>query len=108
MATSETRTYYQTVDRVFAGAQKAVRDLGYKVDSLDKANGLISFKTGMSWKSWGGQEMSIMIIDNGDGSVEVSVSGKRKQTGVILQVTDWGEAVGIAKKVFVKMNEHIK
>ena len=75
MASSETKIYHKTLGQAFAAAQKAVRDLGYKVDTLDKTSGLLNFKTGMSWKSWAGQEMSVMIIDNGNGSVEVSVSG---------------------------------
>jgi hypothetical protein len=107
MASSETKTYTKTFDQVFAAAQKSVRDLGYKVDSLDKANGLISFKTGMSWKSFSGQEMSVMLIDNGDGSIEASISGKRNQAGVF-QATDWGEASGIAKKTLAKMDEYLK
>lgn len=81
--------------------------MGTKVDSFDKASGLLNFKTGMSLKSWAGQEMSVMMIDNENGSVEVSVSGRRNQSGVVLQVYDWGEAAGIAKKVIAKMDEHL-
>ena len=107
MAESECKNYEKTQDQVFAAAQKAVRDLGYKVDSLDKANGLLNFKTGMSWKSWSGQEMSIMLIHNGDGTVEASVSGRRNQSGVLIQACDWGEAASIAKNVLAKMDEHL-
>lgn len=108
MATNEVKTYQKSLDQVFAAAQKTVRDLAYKVDSMDKANGLLNFKTGMSWKSFAGQEMSIMMIDNGDGTVEVSVTGRRNQSGVVLQVYDWGEAKGIATKVFAKLDEHLR
>jgi hypothetical protein len=108
MATTEIRTYKKPIDTVFAAAQKAVRDLGYKIDSLDKSNGLLNFKTGLSWKSWAGQEMSIMMIDSGDGKVEVSVTGRRNQSGVVLQVYDWGEAKGIAAKVLAEMDRHIR
>ena len=108
MATNEIKMYQKSLDQAFAGAQKAVRDLGYKVDSMDKANGLLNFKTGMSWKSWAGQEMSIMFIDNGDGTVEVSITGRRNQSGVVLQVADWGEAKGIAKKVFAKLDQYLQ
>lgn len=107
MASSETKIYHKTLGQAFAAAQKAVRDLGYKVDTLDKTSGLLNFKTGMSWKSWAGQEMSVMIIDNGNGSVEVSVSGRRNQSGVVIQIYDWGEAAGIAKKVIAKMDENM-
>lgn len=95
------------LDQAFSCAQKAIRDLGYKVDLLDKPNGLLNFKTGMSWSSWAGQEMSVMIIDNGDGTVEVSVTGRRNQNGVVLQVYDWGEAKGIAGKLLAKMAEYL-
>jgi hypothetical protein len=107
MAKSESKNYAHSLDQVFAAAQKAVRDLGYKIDTIDKANGLLNFKTGMSWKSWAGQEMSVMMIDNGDETVEASVSGRRNQSGVLIQVYDWGEAGGIAKKVLAKMDEHL-
>src|SRR4051812_8640497 len=104
MAAPETRTYRRRMDQAFLATQKAVRDLGYKVDSIDKAAGLLNFKTGMSWKSWAGQEMTAMLIDNGDGSVDVSLTGRRSQTGVVLQIYDWGEKGGIAKKVFAKID----
>ena len=107
MAGSETATFNNSLDQVFSSAQKAIRDLGYKVDSLDKNNGLLNFKTGLSWWSWAGQEMSVMMIDNGNSSIEVSVSGRRNQSGVVLQITDFGEAGGIARKVIAKMAEHL-
>src|SRR3990172_7389714 len=91
MADAEVRTYNKPIDQVFVAAQKAIRDLGYKIDSLDKAAGLLNFKTGMSWKSWAGQEMSLMLLDSGSGSVEVSITGRRSQSGVILQIYAWGE-----------------
>ena len=75
---------------------------------MDKANGLLNFKTGMSWKSSAGQEMSVMMIDNGDATVEVSVTGRRNQNGVVLQVYDWGETKGIATKVFAKLDEYLR
>lgn len=108
MASGEMKTYQGTLDNVFAAVQKAVRDLGYKVDSMDKSAGLLDFKTDMSWKSWAGQEMSVMLIDNGDESVEVSLGGRRNQSGVMLQAYDWGEAGGIANKVFGRMDEYLR
>ena len=102
------RTYQKSLDQVFAAAQKTVRDLEYKVDLMDKANGLLNFKTGLSWNSWAGQEMSVMMIDNGDATVEVCVTGRRNQSGVLLQVWDWDEAKGIATKVFAKLDEYLQ
>jgi hypothetical protein len=107
MGNSETRNFAKPMETVFTAAVKAVRDLGYKIDSLDKANGLINFKTGMSWKSWAGQEMSVLLLDEGGGTCSVDIAGKRSQTGVILQVADWGEKASIAKKVFEAMGKYI-
>ena len=59
-------------------------------------------------KSWAGQEMSILIVDNGDGTRTVDISGRRSQSGVVIQIYDWGEAAGIAKKIFAKMDEFLQ
>jgi hypothetical protein len=103
MAQPETRIYRQPPEVVFNAVVKAVRDLGYKIDSMDRANGLLNFKTGMSMKSWAGQEMSAVILDNGNGTTELSLTGNRSQSGVIIQVYDWGEAKAIAGKLFERV-----
>ena len=108
MTTETVKVYPKSLDQIFPLAQKSIRDLGYKIDLIDKVNGLLNFKTGMSWKSWAGQEMSIMIIDNGDGTSEISVTGQRNQSGVVIQVYDWGELKGITKKVFEKLDQHLQ
>jgi len=107
MSEAVTKVYKSTQAEIFSAAQRAIRDLGYKVDRLDRTNGLLTFKTGLSWKSWAGQEMSIMLIDLSSTEVEVSLSGKRNQTGVIVQLYDWGEVNGIANKVLEVMDEYL-
>jgi hypothetical protein len=107
MSKPETRNYSYPSDKIFNAALKTVRDLGYKIDNLDKANGLLNFKTGMSWKSWARQEMSILILDNGDHTCSIDISGRRNPNGAILQVYDWGEAGSIATKVFEGVEERL-
>jgi|GEM_PF-2082441 hypothetical protein len=107
MSEAVTKVYKSTQAEIYSAAQRAIRDLGYKVDRLDRTNGLLTFKTGLSWKSWAGQEMSIMLIDVSSTEVEVSLSGKRNQTGVIVQLYDWGEVHGIANKVLEVMDEYL-
>jgi len=51
MAKPITLNYAYPQDQVFNTALRAVRTLGYKIDSIDKSNSLLAFKTGMSWKS---------------------------------------------------------
>ena len=81
----------------------AVAKLGYKIYNVDKAKGLIQFKTPMSLFSWAGQDMSIAIKDNGNGTT-VAISGVRNPAG-FMQVYDWGEPGMIAKKVFSLMDK---
>lgn len=106
MAKPIIKNFNKDATKLFSASQKAIRDLGYKTEQLDKESGLINFKTGMSMRSWAGQSMSIMIIDEGD-SCEVSISGVRNQSGVIVQVYDWGEGKKIAKKVFDKIENYL-
>ena len=102
MTKSITRNYSLTYEQVFNKAQIVVAKLGYKIHNVDKAKGLIQFKTPMSWFSWAGQDMSIAIKDNGNGTVSVDISGLRNTAG-FMQVYDWGEPGMIAKKVFSLM-----
>ena len=61
MPKSVTRNYSLTYEQVFNKAQTAVGKLGYKIYNVDKAKGLIQFKTPMSLFSWAGQDMSVEI-----------------------------------------------
>jgi len=77
----------------------AVARLGYTLKSVDKENGLITFETGMSMKSWGGQSMSIHVMEIAEKVVQITIGGKRNAHGAQMQVFDWGEASGIASKI---------
>lgn len=72
---------------------QAVRDLGYTINSLDKQNGRIVFKSGMSWFTFG-QEFTLVIIDNGNGTCSCDGTSECKK-----QITDWGEGKRIIWKV---------
>ena len=105
MSKPETRDYSSPYERVFNASLQAVRKLGYKISGIDKTNGLLQFKTQMSWKSWAGQDMSILVIDNGNKTCTVDITGARNPSGVFTQAYDWGEAAGIANKVFKEMDK---
>jgi len=94
-------------DLLFDFALQTIKELGYKFNGIDKNSGLITFETGLSWKSWAGQQISVMILEHGN-SAEISISGVRKQTGVIVQLYDWGEAKSIANKIIQKIDELIR
>ena len=108
MALGAVKSFYgQKADVVFAAAKIAVCVCGYKIDSVDKPNGLITFKTGLSWKSWAGQEVSIVIGELQDGNVEVVVTGWRIQS-VLFQLFDWDEVTGIANRVLSEMSDELR
>lgn len=84
--------------------KRAIVDCGYKLDTVQAESGLITFRSGMSWKSWAGQELSALISECGNGVSRVDISGRRNSNGAILQIYDWGEAASIAKKVLRRIS----
>ena len=93
--TSKTKHYTAAMEQTFTAARKVLRDLGYRVNSLDKPNGVINFLSGRTWGAWRGRALSMMMIDNGDGSMEVSVSGYGNS---------YGDREDIANAIFAKMD----
>ena len=100
------KDYPKNRDLLFTYAVQSITDLGYNLVKMDKESGLISFETGMSYWSWGGQNMSIVFIDM-EEITQVRVSGIMKQTGFFTQLYDWGESKKIGKKILEAIDEKI-
>lgn len=99
MPKSVSKSFSADPDTTMTAAQRAIVGLGYKIDSIDRAAMMISFKTGLSWRSWAGQEMTLIVCQAQGGFCEVTLSGRMNQSGVYMQVYDWGEAGVIAGRV---------
>ena len=99
---SVTRGYNLNQEQVFNMALQAVRKLNYKIGSIDENGGLLQFYTGLSLSPTWGQDMSVLVSDNGNGTSTVVISGK---AAYALQLTDWGEAKRAAKKVLAYMDK---
>ncbi len=84
---------------------KAIKSLGYNVDNFNKETGLITFHTGMSWRTWAGQDVSVLISEGWPSGAEVVVDAQKRMT---LQISDWGEGDAIARKLFDKLEELLK
>jgi len=108
MAGIPPRTYRYPKAVVFNAVLKAVRNLGYRIQSVDPANGLLTFETGMSFRSWAGQKMSVLLLENANGTTEVDISGVAAQSGVVLQVFDWGELGSIGGKVHEALAQQLR
>jgi hypothetical protein len=93
------------LEQVFDAAERAIHDLKYEIEAIDKAHGLLHFKVRTNAKSWTGREMSLLVSDHGDQSCSVDISGRRTAAGPVLQVNDWGESAGVARSIYTKMEE---
>src|SRR5687767_13678802 len=97
------KAYSASRDRLFAALLRSVSELGYSINNTDAASGTISFSTGMSMRSWAGQNMTATVFALGEGESKVVVGGKREQKGSPLggggQVFDWGEKGKITRKL---------
>ena len=100
------KDYPQNRDLLFTYAVQSITDFGYNLLKMDKESGLISFETGISFWSWGGQNMSIVFIDM-EEITQVRISGIMKQTGVLTQFYDWGESKKIGRKILEAIDEKI-
>jgi Short C-terminal domain len=88
---------------LFAAVVRTVSELGYSITSSDSASLIVSFRTGLSWKSWQGQEMTATVSSADARTPAVVLGGKRVTRGYQLQLYDWGEAKSIAHRVIDRL-----
>lgn len=88
---------------------RAVQQLGWKVDTVNEAVGLVSFQTGMSWGSWSGISGTLQVEPVGPGAFRVMGAGKQNVRGGQLFALNIGnEAQGKALKAIAVMRELVK
>jgi hypothetical protein len=92
-----------SADRLYFATLRAVTELGYSVTHSDRASATLGFRTGLSWKSWQGQEMTATVVAEAPTSAKVLIGGKRVVRGRQFQVADWGEAQSIACKLIAEL-----
>jgi Short C-terminal domain len=82
--------------RLYAAAIRTVTEMGYSIINSDSQSLTVSFRTGMSMRSWQGQDMTATMFDQQSGAAKIVVGGRRATAGRGVQVFDWGEARSIA------------
>ena len=100
MAKAEERTYDAAPGRVYSAAIKAIADLGYSVRSSDSQSRIVSFNTGMSWRSWSGQDMTVSVIEQAGGT-RVTLTGGLAKKGTVItggQLVAWGEKGAVSRR----------
>ena len=94
-------------DRLFKAAVQTAMALGYSVKHTDPSMRVIAFNTGMSMRSWAGQDMSVSVVQGDGGRNGVTIGGTRAQLalGGVPQVFDWGERGKIVRTFLQKFEE---
>ena len=90
------QTFAASGQQVWDALRQTVADLRYKDVSENPSAGTIEFRTGLSWSSWRGQQMTAVVHDLGNGQATLTLSG---QLALKVQATSWGEKKRIAQKV---------
>jgi hypothetical protein len=89
-------------DRLYQAAVRTAATLGYSLKHSDTTARVISFNTGMSMRSWAGQDMSVSVISGENGKNGLLIGGTRAQLSGFMggtpQVYDWGESGKISRK----------
>lgn len=94
------REYAATPERVFEACRRAVGELGYTVLFSDSEGMSISFNTGRSMKTWGGQDLTATVFISGNGS-KLVIGGSIAKTGNPFggnQLGSWGEKSDLSNK----------
>lgn len=104
MGDGATKTYQSSAARLFEAVLRTVASLNYSIQHTDRVVRTVSFNTGLSWRSFAGQDMTAIIIPDGDAGSSLTLSGRRAQR--LWQKVDWGELGAIQKK-FLKRLETI-
>jgi hypothetical protein len=100
-STSLSRVYPANEAQTFAAVETAIQQLDYKVLSKDLTAQTLSFNTGMSLKTWAGQDYTAALhLASGPDSTELELTGSTSQRGMgALPSVSWGETERCARRV---------
>ena len=98
------QTFAASSQQVWEALRQTIADLRYKDVSENASAGTIEFRTGLSWSSWRGQQMTATVRETSPGRTTLSLTG-----GVALkvQLTSWGEKKRIAEKVIQSTEQRL-
>ena len=96
------RTYDLPPGRVFELSMKAIKSMGYQIDNYNEKNGLITFHTGTSWRTWAGQDVRVSVDEQWPSGIQLSVYCEQRYR---FSIWDMGEARSIANKIVRKLEE---
>jgi hypothetical protein len=102
------RLYAAPRERVFSSILRALAELNYPITHSDHASGVVSFTTGISMRSWGGQNATAAVEAIDARTTRVVIGGKTAQSGNPFSggagtVYTFGELKSVAGKVFQRV-----
>lgn len=89
------RKYDVSADELYSAIEHAVSRLGYKVQVAAQGQHTLTFKTGLSMKTWSGQRMEAKAVRRSDGGATLFLSRRANA-----QLYDWGEQKDVTNKFF--------
>jgi hypothetical protein len=93
-------------ERVFVAARQVVAQRGYTVNLADVASLTLTFNTGISLRTWAGQDLTVTVLEHGTGS-RVTVGGTTAARGNPWsgggQLTDWGERESLTDDIIARI-----
>jgi len=98
------QTYTASGQQVWEALRQTIADLGYEDVNENPAAGTIEFRTGLSWWSWRGQQMTATVREAGPDATQLSLTGG---LALKVQATSWGEKKRIAKKVLAEVERRV-
>src|SRR4051812_33865410 len=98
------QTFAAATPVVWEALRQTVADLRYKDVNEDSHTGTIEFRTGLSWSSWRGQQMTATVRSAAPDATVLSLTGG---LALKVQATSWGEKKRIAEKVLSQVEQRL-
>ena len=73
--------YSTDAGQAVRAAKAVVPRLGYNIKGVDNQNGLITFETVHSLRSYTGQNMSVRVLEIANQTVQITIGGTMKAHG---------------------------
>jgi hypothetical protein len=101
------QTYQVSPQCLYDASLKAIAERGWSVRNTDRASLVVSFNTGLSWRSWSGQDITVSIF-GGQASAKAVLTGGLAKKGTVFtggQMVGWGEKKKVIQRFLQALGE---
>ena len=99
-----TKEFEKSYNIIYIKCHEAAINLNFKISKEDITEGVILFKVGMSWTSWG-EKFKIVITSVNANLTKVEIAS---ETAFQAQLIDWGKNNENIKNFFQEVNNLLK